>query len=403
MLKQFLSALIVVAVGLPPQDSLAQYEWVSGIDSAMLGPSVITTSGDFGYVADQAGRSVKMINVITGAYVGAHPLPGVPLDLAIDVYDQRIAIALGSAGIAVLNQAGPAPSLSIVSTRTAGSVAFDRFGRLYFADSQGIGMLAAENYAYVGRVPTPFTNALLIRMADGDDHLYAATRGISPASVYRFRISQENSLPVYLNSSVHGEVGSNMKDMVVSPQLTYLALASGSPYGAQLVNPFTLRIEDVVNTSPYPAAVTTTNSGRYLFQASANTLSDEDSVFQIDPFTSQIVRRWRLPPAAGGNLLDLTPNSLIYSESRRRLYVSIESSQGIFGVLAINNPMFVGDTNCDGELSVQDVGPFVRALIYPDQYEAIHGSYCHRSTADITGDGYFTVADIGPFVDAILN
>ncbi|MGE3180396.1 MAG: hypothetical protein AB7N71_02100 [Phycisphaerae bacterium] len=57
----------------------------------------------------------------------------------------------------------------------------------------------------------------------------------------------------------------------------------------------------------------------------------------------------------------------------------------------------VGDLNCDGFISVSDIGPFVLALTNPQQY-AIQFPECDINNADTNHDGFVTVSDIGAFV-----
>lgn len=61
------------------------------------------------------------------------------------------------------------------------------------------------------------------------------------------------------------------------------------------------------------------------------------------------------------------------------------------------NLSFAPATNCDGVVSVNDIGPFVAAVTDPFGYEGTFPD-CELQNADITGDGAITVADIGPFV-----
>lgn len=62
-----------------------------------------------------------------------------------------------------------------------------------------------------------------------------------------------------------------------------------------------------------------------------------------------------------------------------------------------NAPALPGDMNCDGVVSVSDIGPFVVALTDPAQY-AIDFPDCDILNADLNGDGFVTVGDIGGFV-----
>jgi hypothetical protein len=62
----------------------------------------------------------------------------------------------------------------------------------------------------------------------------------------------------------------------------------------------------------------------------------------------------------------------------------------------------IGDLNCDGVISVSDVGPFVLALTDPEAYAAQFPN-CGAAAADTNGDGVVTVSDIGPFVSLVTG
>lgn len=61
-------------------------------------------------------------------------------------------------------------------------------------------------------------------------------------------------------------------------------------------------------------------------------------------------------------------------------------------------PIFaIGDMNCDGFITVGDIGGFVLALTDPVGYSAQYPS-CNVNLADVNNDGFVTVGDIGAFV-----
>lgn len=62
----------------------------------------------------------------------------------------------------------------------------------------------------------------------------------------------------------------------------------------------------------------------------------------------------------------------------------------------------IGDLNCDGLLSVADIGGFVLALTDPSAYAAAFPG-CNIARADTNRDGFITVADIGGFVNLLVN
>lgn len=60
-------------------------------------------------------------------------------------------------------------------------------------------------------------------------------------------------------------------------------------------------------------------------------------------------------------------------------------------------PILLGDMNCDGMVSVTDIGAFVLALTDPTGYAAAFPN-CDIMAGDLNGDVQVTVGDIGPFV-----
>ncbi len=57
-----------------------------------------------------------------------------------------------------------------------------------------------------------------------------------------------------------------------------------------------------------------------------------------------------------------------------------------------------GDANCDGNVTVGDIGFFVTALTNPGAFQG-----CDILRCDVNLDGFVTVADIGPFVLALTS
>ncbi|MDX2199572.1 MAG: hypothetical protein SF069_11450 [Phycisphaerae bacterium] len=57
----------------------------------------------------------------------------------------------------------------------------------------------------------------------------------------------------------------------------------------------------------------------------------------------------------------------------------------------------LGDMNCDGFVTVGDIGGFVLALTNPASYASTYPD-CNINLADINQDGFVTVGDIGAFV-----
>jgi hypothetical protein len=62
----------------------------------------------------------------------------------------------------------------------------------------------------------------------------------------------------------------------------------------------------------------------------------------------------------------------------------------------------VGDVNCDGSVSFDDIQPFVLALVGQANYEAQYPG-CRWLNGDIDRDGRVTFDDIGPFVACLVS
>jgi hypothetical protein len=68
-----------------------------------------------------------------------------------------------------------------------------------------------------------------------------------------------------------------------------------------------------------------------------------------------------------------------------------------------SGPAFaLGDMNCDGVITVSDIGPFVLAVTDPAAYAAAFPN-CDIDLADMNNDGQITVSDIGAFVALLAS
>lgn len=65
-------------------------------------------------------------------------------------------------------------------------------------------------------------------------------------------------------------------------------------------------------------------------------------------------------------------------------------------------PRMLGDVNDDGALTVQDIAPFVRAVMAPGQFAGEYPT-SNRLVADFDSDGAVTTSDIGGFVAALID
>ncbi|TWT41909.1 Thermophilic serine proteinase precursor [Phycisphaerae bacterium RAS1] len=66
------------------------------------------------------------------------------------------------------------------------------------------------------------------------------------------------------------------------------------------------------------------------------------------------------------------------------------------------NPFALGDMNCDGNIDVLDINPFILALSDPIAYAAQYPT-CDINNGDINNDGNVDVLDINPFVALLVG
>jgi T5SS/PEP-CTERM-associated repeat protein len=83
-------------------------------------------------------------------------------------------------------------------------------------------------------------------------------------------------------------------------------------------------------------------------------------------------------------------------------FAEFDGGQEVQLVYVPSSGPLVGDMNCDGTISVGDIGGFVLALTNPEGYEAQYPS-CDIFAADTNGDGAITVGDIGAFVSLVTG
>ncbi|MGE3181186.1 MAG: CHRD domain-containing protein [Phycisphaerae bacterium] len=108
--------------------------------------------------------------------------------------------------------------------------------------------------------------------------------------------------------------------------------------------------------------------------------------------------------ASGGTVSDAL-NAVINGMQAERMYFNIHTTS--FGGGEIRGfpalvPLLLGDMNCDGVVSVADIGGFVLALTDAVGYAAQFPK-CDINAADINGDELITVSDIGGFVALLVG
>jgi len=93
----------------------------------------------------------------------------------------------------------------------------------------------------------------LMRTDNTGTMLYVGERGLSPLSITKIDVSTPT--PVFVAEDNHGELGSNLKDIVISPRYDEIYVASGAPYGIQVVDSNTISFIALLDTGAYPGGV----------------------------------------------------------------------------------------------------------------------------------------------------
>lgn len=180
-------------------------------------------------------------------------------------------------------------------------------------------------------------------------------------------------------------------------------LAGGGPVGVELYNTGIVAPGNSVGTMQVNAGFTQQAGGLLRIEVSAAATHDRlnvggvaslDGAIEIRPFGGFI-------PRAGEQYVVLSAASLAgaFSEVRGPGRYSVANVSNQVVVTVLNGP---GDINCDGAVTVSDIGPFVLAVTNPAQYQAQFPG-CELDTADLNSDGAVSVGDIGRFVQLLTG
>jgi serine protease AprX len=109
---------------------------------------------------------------------------------------------------------------------------------------------------------------------------------------------------------------------------------------------------------------------------------------------------WIPSPAAGEWQITVSADEIVQDAHIETPEVDADYALVVSGIVR-SKPFALGDLNCDGVVSVGDIGAFVLALTDPAAYAAGFPA-CDITLADFNGDGVISVGDIGGFVAVIV-
>jgi 6-phosphogluconolactonase (cycloisomerase 2 family) len=303
----------------------------------------------------------------------------------LDSTPDRVAIYEWNPAVPSLTEIGPATN---IPSSGLGYLAVDRARGILFANSTVVDTV--YSFDVNGGSPMPVideevsdpTFPLELTLTPDGRYLYAAG-GISNSGnkVVAIRVSPDGTMEQVPGSPfISG--GASPSNVYVSGDGRFLLVGHGTDA--------TLRVMEI---NPDTGAIGYT--GHFFDVGAQGTFGDVASIdniaFVVDNSTSldgiQGVYSFRIEENGA-----LTQIGLVDTQG------IAPRSLAVWG--SLSSPL-LGDLNCDGVLSVSDIGPFVLALTDPAGYAAEFPN-CDVNLADMNGDGIISVSDIGPFV-AVLT
>ena len=219
------------------------------------------------YVLDNGTAELVVINTETEKITKRIPIAagGNVTDIALSKDNQWMGIASGEYATFVNLNNGNTHEYSHPDLAYIVSIAFDYNGDVFIVGMEpGYG-----NRSLIYHLEWPTGNVMnqfgvasdlsskvykgLMRTDNTGTMLYVGERGLSPLSITKIDVSTPT--PVFVAEDNHGELGSNLKDIVISPRYDEIYVASGAPYGIQVVDSNTISFIALLDTGAYPGGV----------------------------------------------------------------------------------------------------------------------------------------------------
>jgi DNA-binding beta-propeller fold protein YncE len=234
------------------------------------------------YYADGTTNKIFIIQAATESIIGTIALQQKPVAIDISKDGAMMAIAHGNISLVDLDTLQTVSVFNI--NKTVMDVAFDHAGRLYATTADDSGKIHIVD-SVSGAIIFSFAphgsiyQGALVETDQTGNFLYAAERGLSPASTYKYDIS--GSTPVFLAEDDHGAIGGNLKDITVHPNGSYIYLACGAPYSIQEVNAETIDVVNLFAIGAYPSAVAVNRAGTVIYAGTYGS-SDNTYLYKFD-------------------------------------------------------------------------------------------------------------------------
>ena len=218
--------LVIDTVSLTQVDSIPLAGAPRGVDVSFDGTRL--------YVATSTAQQLVVIDLAARSPIDSIPLPTVPYDVEV-----------GTGGFLYVTPANSSSRHGIMQVDATTGTLRQEF-------DEGVSVYAA---------------GLLQTDPDGS-MLYFGNRGLSPATLAKFDISNPDPVLVYRNP--HGDLGSNGQDLWVTPDGNYVYFAVGSGNGVSgydiaRIRTFDMTIQGALTTGPYPREITTSPDGIFAY------------------------------------------------------------------------------------------------------------------------------------------
>lgn len=156
-------------------------------------------------------------------------------------------------------------------------------------------------------------------LAGAGNTLAAGETGLSPASVYTFRVDGSALTPL-----ANTKAGSNLGGIAVNRDGTKVATASGSPYHLAQYDAATLSPAGTFDTGPYPRTVAYSHDGTRL--GGGISAHGDGNVRAFDVSTGGSILSGDAHPKSAYNQPDPIAGTLTWSLDDRRLYTLLDES-----------------------------------------------------------------------------
>ncbi len=285
-LKLLCVIIISVLMCINGEEIFAESRWIDSTNSTHLSLIIRDEIRDRIYLADSGNSKLVIIDSQSEAITKRISLPGNITDMAISKDESQLAVV--SAGSIIMVNLNTLRISNIKLPKELrgliGAVAFDQNKHMFCLKASSnlktnfvwslIYHLSASGDTLINKfgIGSSLNESVYCGILKTDisgTKLYVADRWRIPLIIHKVDITNSKK-PVFLAKNQDKELGGNLRDFIISPRYNEVYLASGSPYGIQVVNSSTLRLITVLETGEYPCGTDVSRYGDKIYGAPGN-------------------------------------------------------------------------------------------------------------------------------------